>query len=241
MTMAAPFEKYVYRGSIFRYLELFSVVMSRLKIDTERGLMQVPITAAVGRRNDLNRNQPVNALPVATYMLGDSFEINKAITSSYKNRLTSDHAVSIQRIPIILPVEYNLKTKKYGDALQAIEQIYTTFTPSLDVTMEDAKTLKQEQNIKIRLLSHSVIDNWENDGVTPIWYGTTFNFEIHGFIYGYDFWNDTDGGEGGGDPNNPHVIKEVIVKLSTDMNTPWQDLDEWFRVDKEGVHHPGDA
>lgn len=238
--MAVPFEKYVYRGSLFRYLELFSVIMSRLQIDCERGLVQVPITAAVGRRNDLNRNQPVNSLPVATYMLGESFEINKAVTSSYKNRLSSEHATSVQRIPIILPVEYNLKTKKYGDMLQAIEQIYSTFTPSIDVTMEDARTLKQEQNIKIKLLNHSVIDNWENDGVTPIWYGGSFQFEIHGFIYGYDFWNDTDGGEGGGDPTNPHVIKEVIVQLSTDMNTPWQDLDEWFRVDKDGVHHPGD-
>lgn len=240
--MAYPFEKYVYRGSLFRYLELFSVIMSRLKIYTERGLMEVPITAAVGRRNDLNRNQPVNSLPVATYMLGDSFEVNKAISASYKNRLSSAHATSIQRIPVILPLEYNLKTKKYGDMLQAIEQIYSTFIPSIDVTMEDAKTLKQEQNIKIRLLSHNVVDNWENDGVTPIWYGCTFMFELHGFIYGYDFWNDTDGGEGGGDPSNPHVINEIIVQLSTDMKTPWQDLEEWFRVDKDGVHHPeGDA
>lgn len=241
MASAVPFEKFVYRGSLNRYLELFSIIMSKLKIDTERGLLEVPMSAAIGRRNDLNKNQAITTLPFATYMLGDSFEINKAITASYKNRISTSHALSVQRIPIILPLEYNIKTKKYSEMLQAVEQIYSAFTPSIDVIIEDAITLKQEQNVKLKLLSHNIIDNWENDGVTPTWCGGTFNFELHGFIYGYDFWNDTNGGEGGGDPSNPPgVIKEIIIQLSTDMNKPWQDLEEWFRVDKDGVHHPGD-
>ena len=86
--MARPFEKYFYHESFLKYIDLFATIMSDLKVDTERGLMEVPLHMAIGRRNDLNRNVPSNMLPFATFSFGQ-FEPNKSVTKSFHNRCTN--------------------------------------------------------------------------------------------------------------------------------------------------------
>lgn len=231
--MAKPFEKYFYHESLKKYIDLFAVIMSDLKVNTERGLMEVPLHMATGRRNDLNRNVPSNMLPFATFSFGQ-FEVNKQVTKTYHNRQTTGTAGAKQRIPIIIDFEYNIRTKKMIEMLQVLEQIYSVYLPSIDCVIKDNDTLQQDQNVKIMLMNHQMSDNWEGDATDSPHIDCTFMFQIHGFIYGYDYWVDNGGG---GDPNG---IKEVIIELSNDLKTPWTELPEWFRVDENGVHHPGD-
>lgn len=231
--MAKPFGKYFYHESLKKYIDLFAIIMSDLKVDTERGLMEVPLHMAIGRRNDLNRNVPSNMLPFATFSFGQ-FDINKQVTKAYHNRQTTATAGAKQRIPIIIDFEYNIRTKKLIEMLQVLEQIYSVFTPSIDCMIKDNETLKQDQNVKIMLMSHQMSDNWEGDASDSPHVDCSFAFQVHGFIYGYDYW--VDGGGQGGDEG----IKEIIIEMSNDLKTPWTELPEWFRVDKDGVHHPGD-
>lgn len=234
--MATPFEKYFYHGSLHAYNSLFTLIMGDLKIKTERGLMAIPLSMANGRRNDLNKNQPSNVIPFATTAFG-AITINKQATTSYQMKQATVTARAKQRIPIILEMEYNVRTKKLGEMLQVIEQIYSVFTPSIDVILEDNDSLRQSQNIKIKLMSHQLQDSWEGDGTSPVHVDCGFNFEVHGFIYGRDLW------VSGGNPPDPDgpLINEVIIKMSPDMDTPWTQLTDWFTVDEDGVHHPGDA
>lgn len=231
--MARPFKNYFYHESLLKYIHLFSTIMSDLKVNTERGVMQVPLHMAIGRRNDLNRNVPVNALPFATFSFGN-FEINKQVTKSYNIGQATQTAGARQRIPIIIDFEYNIRTKKLVEMLQVLEQIYSVFTPSVDCVIKDNDTLKQDQNVKLQLMSHQLIDNWEGDASESPHLDCTFMFQVHGFIYGEDYWVDKDGQ--GGDTG----IKEVIIDMSNDLKMPWTELPEWFRVDKDGIHHPGD-
>lgn len=231
--MAKPFEKYFYHESLLKYIHLFSTIMSDLKINTERGIMKVPLHMAIGRRNDLNRNVPSNMLPFATMSFGQ-FEINKQVTKSYHNRQSTQTAGAKQRIPIIIDFEYNIRTKKLIEMLQVLEQVYSVFTPSIDCVIKDNDTLKQDQNVKIQLMSHQMSDNWEGDASESPHIDCGFMFQVHGFIYGEDYW--VDGSGQGGDQG----IKEVIVNMSNDLKMPWSELPEWFRVDKDGIHHPGD-
>lgn len=231
--MARPFKNYFYHESLLKYIHLFSTIMSDLKVNTERGIMQVPLHMAVGRRNDLNRNVPVNALPFATFSFGN-FEINKQVTKSYNNSQATQTAGARQRIPIIIDFEYNIRTKKLVEMLQVLEQIYSVFTPSVDCVIKDNDTLKQDQNVKLQLVSHQMSDNWEGDASESPHIDCVFMFQLHGFIYGEDYWVDDDG-QGGG-----KGIKEVIIHMSNDLKMPWTELPEWFRVNKNGIHHPGD-
>ncbi|EJS6251376.1 tail completion protein [Escherichia phage AV101] len=231
--MARPFENYFYHDSLMKYINLFATIMSDLKVNTERGLMEVPLHMAIGRRNDLNRNVPSNMLPFATFSFGQ-FEINKQVTKTYHNRQSTPTAGAKQRIPLIIDFEYNIRTKKLVEMLQVLEQVYSVFTPSLDCGIKDNDTLQQDQKIKIQLISHQMSDNWEGDASDSPHVDCSFMFQLSGFIYGYDYWVDNGGG---GDPNG---IKEIIIEMSNDLKTPWTELPEWFRVDKDGVHHPGD-
>ena len=231
--MAKPFEKYFYHESLLNYIHLFSTIMSDLKINTERGIMKVPLHMAIGRRNDLNRNVPSNMLPFATMSFGQ-FEINKQVTKSYRNRQSTQTAGAKQRIPIIIDFEYNIRTKKLIEMLQVLEQIYSVFTPSIDCVIKDNDTLEQDQNVKLQLMSHQMSDNWEGDAAESPHIDCGFMFQVHGFIYGEDYW--VDGSGQGGDEG----IKEVIINMSNDLKMPWSELPEWFRVDKDGIHHPGD-
>lgn len=232
--MARPFKKYFYHASLLKYIHVFNTIMSDLQVDTERGLMEIPLHMAIGRRNDLNRNVPANSLPFATMSFGQ-FEINKQVTKSYHNQIATDTARAKQRIPVIIDFEYNVRTKKLNEMIQILEQIYSVFTPSIDCVINDNETLKQDQNVKIQLINHSMSDNWEGDASVSPHVDCLFNFQLYGSIYGYDYW--VDDGSGSGDGS---VIKEIIIEMSSDMNTPWHQLPEWFRVDKDGVHHPED-
>ncbi|AUG87760.1 tail sheath stabilizer [Klebsiella phage Menlow] len=229
-----PFQNYFYHGSLLKYIHVFNAIMSDVQVKTERGLMKVPLHMAIGRRNDLNRNTPANALPFATMSFGQ-FEINKQVTNSYHNKLATNTATSKQRIPIIIDFEYNVRTKKMNEMLQILEQIYSVYTPSIDCQIKDNETLKQDQVVKIQLVSHTMSDNWEGDAAESPHVDCNFMFQLHGAIYGWDYW--VDDGSGTGDPN---VIKEIIIEMSTDLNTPWTELPLWFTVDKDGVHHPED-
>lgn len=231
--MAKPFQTYFYHESLLKYIHLFATIMSDLKVNTERGLMEVPLHMAAGRRNDLNRNVPTNMLPFATFDMGQ-FEINKQITKSYHQRQTTATAGSKQRIPIIIDFEYSIRTKKLVEMLQVLEQVYSVFTPSIDCVIKDNETLQQDQVVKIQLMSHQMSDNWEGDASESPHTDCEFSFQLHGFIYGYDYWVDNGGG------GDDHGIKEIIIEMSNDLKTPWTELPEWFRVDKDGVHHPGD-
>lgn len=232
--MAKPFETYFYHGSLLKYIHLFSAIMSKLKVKTERGLMEVPVHMAIGRRNDLNRNVPANMLPFATTSFG-AFEINKQVTKSFHNRQSTVTAGAKQRIPIIIDFEYNIRTKKLAEMLQVLEQMYSVFTPSLDCVIKDNETLQQDQNVKLQLMSHQLTDNWEGEADDSPHVDCGFTFQLHGFIYGEDYWVD-DGSGSGADQG----IKTVIIEMSNDMKTPWSELPEWFRVDKDGIHHPED-
>jgi len=234
--MAGPLSKYYYHGSLHNYLMLFSTIMSEMKVKTERGLVQVPVSVAVGRRSNLNKQQGSNALPFATMMFGDSFEVDKSSTSNKGNQLVSDNARSKNRLPIIIPLEYNVRTKKYGEMMQIVEQIYGSFFPALDCRIVDNNTHQQNQNIKIKLTGHTVIDNWEGEGTEPTHFDGSFNFELYGFLYGYDYWVKGDGD----DEEDPNRIKQVIIERGLSMDIHWSELPEWFRVDKDGVHHPED-
>lgn len=229
-----PFEKYFYHESLYNYISLFAIIMSDMKVDTERGMMEIPLHMAIGRRNDLNRNVPANALPFATFSFGN-FTINKQVTKNQHVSISNDNAVSHQRVPIIIEFEYSVRTKKLNEMLQILEQIYSVFAVSVDCVIRDNNTLKQSQNIKLKLTGHSIADNWEGDASESPHVDCTFNFELHGFIYGDDFWvNDGTGGSKIG-------IETIIIEMSNDMKTPWSELPEWFRVDKDGVHHPGEG
>lgn len=232
--MAGPFEKYYYHESLQRYLMLFSVIVSDLKVDTERGLVQVPNSTSLGRRNNINRQQSSNSLPYATIVLGSSFEVDKSATSSKQNQLITENARAKNRLPVIIPLEYNVRTKKYGEAMQIVEQFYGNFYPSMDCAIEDNNTLKQRQNIKIKLLSHDIQDNWEGDGTEPLHYDLSMNFELYGYLYGYDYW--VKGRDGDGE--DPNKIMTVIIDRGLTMDIHWSDLPEWFRVDKDGTHYP---
>lgn len=235
--MAGPFEKYFYHGSQAIYLTTFSVIMSDLKVNSERGLVQIPNSTAMGRRNNINKQQSSNSLPYATISMGNSFEIDKTATSSARNQMSSENARSKNRLPIILPIEFNVRTKKPGEMYQIIEQIYGNFYPSLDCVIKDNNTHQQDQSIKFKILSHDVQDNWEGDGTEPVHYDGTFNFEVYGYLYGYDYWVK---GRDGQDVD-PNKIMTIIIDRGLSMDIHWSDLPEWFRLDKDGVHHPGDT
>lgn len=229
-----PFEKYFYHESLYNYISLFSTIMGDMKVKTERGIMQIPLHMAIGRRNDLNRNVPTNSLPFATMSFGN-FTINKQVTKNQHISISSDSARSRQRVPIIMEFEYNVRTKKMNEMLQILEQIYSVFAVSVDCIIKDNNTLKQSQNIKLKLTGHQLSDNWEGDGEDSVHVDGAFTFEMHGFIYGDDFW--VDDGSGSKDVG----IDTIIIEMSNDMKTPWSELPEWFRVDKDGVHHPGEG
>lgn len=231
--MATPFQKYVYHGSLLNYLHLFNTIMSRVQVKTERGLMQIPITMTAGRRNDLNRNVPANSLPVATMSMTD-LSINKQITGNYQNNLMTSNSIGRQRIPIILNLTYNVRTKKMYEMLQVVEQILLVFTPSLNCSIKDNDTLMQDQVIKIQLEGQSITDNWEGEGTESNHTDGEFSFSLHGFVYGEDIWVKDPNGGG----QNAPVIEEIVIERGVDMRTPWTELDPWFTVDKDGVHHP---
>lgn len=231
--MSRPFQKYFYHESLKKYIDVFATIMSDLQVKTERGLMEVPLHMANGRRNDLNRNVASNMLPFATFDMGN-FTINKNVTKNQHITQRTNTAESKQRIPIIIEFEYNIRTKKMNEMLQVVEQIYSVFTPSVDCVIKDNETLQQDQNIKIKLISHQLMDNWEGDASESPHIDGVFNFELHGFIYGYDYW--VDDGSGGDDRG----IKTIIIEMSNDMKTPWSELPVWFTVDKDGTHHPGE-
>lgn len=232
--MARPFQKYSYHGSLLVYIHAFTTVMSDLQVNTERGLMKIPVTMAIGRRNDLNRNVPANTLPFATTSFGQ-FDINKQVTKSYHLKQATGTARSKQRIPIVIQMEYNVRTKKLNEMLQVLEQMYSVFTPSLNFTLKDNETLKQDQTVLVKLTGHTLSDNWEGDASESVHVDCAFTFDLHGFIYGYDYW--VDDGSGTGDDGG---IKEVIINMSTDLKTVWSELPLWFTVDKDGTHYPED-
>lgn len=232
--MARPFENYFYHGSLLVYIKAFSTIMSDLQVRTERGLMKVPLSMAIGRRNDLNRNVPANTLPFATSSFGQ-FEINKQVTKSYQMKQSTDTARSKQRIPITIQFEYNIRTKKLNEMLQVLEQMYSVFTPSLNCVIKDNEALKQDQTITMKLTGHTMSDNWEGDASESPHIDCNFTFELFGFIYGWDYWVDDGSGTGKDDG-----IKEVIIQMSTDLKTVWSELPLWFTVDKDGVHYPED-
>lgn len=230
--MTGPLIKHFYNGSIEIYLNMFSAVMSRLKVDTERGLMEIPLSMSRGYRNSLNKQQNTNTLPFATYVDGN-FQIDKSATSNKNNRMVTETARAANRIPIIVPLEYNVRTKKYGEMLQIIEQIYSVFYPSLDGIIKDNVSLNQDQTVKIQLVDHNVTDNWEGDGTEPLSYDCTFNFNLYGSLYGYNYWVKGDGSE-----EDPTLIKEVIIERGLSMSVMWPDLEWWFTVDKDGTRYP---
>ncbi|AVO22977.1 proximal tail sheath stabilization protein [Erwinia phage vB_EamM-Bue1] len=234
--MSGPFNKHFYNGTQELYLALFSTIMAELKIDTERGLMQVPLATAIGRRNNLNRQQGSNTLPFATIMYGSSFEIDKSVTTNRNNQLVTPTARSANRLPVIFPMTYNVRCKKYGEMMQIVEQIYAAFYPSLDCRIRDSQSLQHEQGVHFKITGHNIDDNWEGEGVEPQHIDAEFTFEFHGYLYGRDFWT-----KGEGSDVDPTLIKEVIIELGQDMQMHWSDLPEWFRVDKDGVHHPEDS
>lgn len=227
--MAQPFEKFYYNGDVERYIRLMVAVMSRIKINSERGLTEVPLTVGMGRRNDMNRGQASNLLPMGVLVIGEDVTVDKTQTTHHRLTLRADVGGATQRnrIPIVLPFSYYVKTKKASEAFQIQEQILGEFTPSLDCRVVDNEGLEVYQNIKMKLMTMTITDNWENDGVTPLSSESTYNFELYGYIYRN---GDTDGS--GLDTE----IKEIIVDLGTDMDIPWTDLKPWFTVDVDGVH-----
>lgn len=232
--MARPFEKYFYHGSLLKYIHAFNAIMSDVQVETERGLMKVPLHMAIGRRNDLNRNVPANVLPFATMSFGQ-FERNTQVTKSFHLNQRTDTAKSKQRLPLIIQFEYNIRTKKMNEMIQVLEQIYSVFTPSLNFVIQDNETLKQDQTILVKLTGHTLSDNWEGGAEDSPHIDCNFTFELHGFIYGWDYW--VDDGSGSGDDQG---IKEVIINMSTDLKTVWSELPLWFWVDKDGTHYPED-
>lgn len=226
-----PFEKHYYNGDIKRYIFLLDSILSRIQIKTERGLVEIPMSTSMGRRNDVNRGQPTNIAPVGILSIGSTIEIDKTQTTSHRNNIQSGTNGSVQRasIPITIPFDYQLKTKKLDEALQVFEQIIGWFTPSLDCRVVDNNGLELYRNVKIKLISHSITDNWEGDGNTALEVNSIYNFELHGHMY-RDADGDGTGNNGG--------IQEIIIQLGQgSMGIPWDHLDPWFEVDKDGIHH----
>lgn len=231
-----PLDNFFYNQSLERYASLFSIVLSRLKIMSEGKYKVIPLNPASGRRFDQKNKTSNNHLPAATFTLTGDFEINKSVTNTMQNKLKTSNAVSKNRLPIVIPMEYNVRCKKRYEIFQILEQLYVSFYPSMDCRVTDNLSLQQDQNVKIKILSHQVSDNFEGEGEEQEFYECNVQFEVHGYLYGYNSWvKDPDGG---GDDDKPAgVIETVIVQTSDDLKRHWSELDPWFYVDKDGTHH----
>ncbi len=231
-----PVENYYYNMSFEKYAALFSIIHSKLKIMSEGKMVQIPLLPLSGRRFKTKNKTAQNQLPMATFLLSGDCEVDKSSTKSRNLKVKTDTGILKNGIPVIIPVEYNVRCKNRTQIWQIIEQLYGAFYPSADCRIKDNDSLLQDQNVKIKILSHQVLDNYEGDGTELECVDATFNFEIHGNIYGYPFWtkkNDDDGTEEG---KVKGVIEEVVVELSTDLKKEWFELEHWFTVDKDGTH-----
>lgn len=178
------FKKHYYHGSIKRYIGLMLYLFQDLQVESEGKLRTVPVRYSGGEHRI--PKESINALPFATMLFSDNETDEIRLLNKHENKLITTQTKQNQRVPNSFMFEYRVRCKKQDEAFQVLEQVLAVFTPSLDVLISDNDEVATRQNIKIKITSWTIADNWEGDGEEPNYYDVLFTLDLSGYLYRQD-------------------------------------------------------
>ncbi|CAL9978823.1 tail sheath stabilizer [Vibrio phage D528] len=198
------FKNHYYHRTTRTYAAVLFSIFSELKIKTENKVVEIPLTPLSGNRGKPEGQSPTNGVyPRGTigfigYVPDDSRQLN----NNGGMVRSKDHKNSqVMRMPMGYQFKLSYRFKKSDDAYQVVEQVVPAFTPSLDFKWVDNKDLDNEQNVKVKLDSFDIDDNWEGAGEEPDYYDVTFTLTLNGHMYRHTRSGDSE-------------IKTVVIDLA---------------------------
>ncbi|QZI90459.1 hypothetical protein MYOV003v1_p0135 [Vibrio phage 207E48.1] len=180
------FTKHFYHKTTRTYTAVLTAIMSELQVNTENKLVQIPITPLGGTRDKPDGISPTNGVyPRGTLaFVGYVPEDERQLSNNQHRHRTSDNtSTQLMRMPMGYQFRVAYRFKKADEAYQVIEQVVPAFSPSLDFRWEDNADLGNHQNLKVKLDSFEIDDNWEGDSEEPDYHDVSFTFTLSGHLY----------------------------------------------------------
>ncbi|CAM0001282.1 tail sheath stabilizer [Vibrio phage K469] len=199
------FKKHYYHKTTRSYGAVLMAIFSDLKVDTEGKLVEIPITPLTGIRDKSDGQSPTNGvyprgtLGFESYVTDDERQLNN---NQHRLRNEDMDKSQLMRVPMGYQFKVSYRFKKADEAYQVVEQVVPAFQPSLDFKWKDNNDLSNTQNVKVKLDSFEIEDNWEGSGDEPDYHDVTFIVTMSGYMYR----RTTTGSD---------EIKHVVIDLAT--------------------------
>lgn len=203
-------DSYSYHSSIRRYTVLFGTLFSSMVLKRGDKWIKVPLRYGKGnmyekapQTSDEREDTRVREIvPSMSFYLTDIQRDPTRQTSPQNNVTIAEGFVSKSRIPYNLTFNLDTRNKNTEDHLQILEQIGTTFDPSVTVRFEPIEKFQPSnvvENVTISLESFDYTDDEENEEARMI--DGTYVFTVRGYLYKR--------------VNKVDVVKEVVIGSGT--------------------------
>lgn len=196
----ALLDTHFYHKTITLYTAVFGNCFADLKIQRSDGkLIAVPLAYAAQQKYNVKLDQDedqslikfMKRTPRMSFILSGMRRDSQRVKNK-QFRLTNKHAVNpatdvvsaqYNRIPYIFSYRLELTAKYLDDILQMVEQICSTFNPSIQVVVKDNPDLDDESALTITMLSSGLEDNFEGAFETGREISVSMEFELEGYLY----------------------------------------------------------
>lgn len=220
-------ESYSYNSSIRRYTVLFGTLFSNMVLKRGDKWIKVPlrygkgnmyekVAQSVAEREETRMREIV---PAMSFYLSDIQRDGVRQTGPQNNVTVAEGYIAKSRVPYILTFNLDTRNKNTEDHLQILEQIATTFDPSVTVKFEPIEKASPSdlvENVVINLESFEYSDDEENEEARII--DGSYIFTVRGYLYKRI--------------SKVDVVKEVVIGSGTSEEDIAKTL---FVFDNEGT------
>ena len=184
-----------YYGTTHQIIVAFAKLFSDIKIETEGTIITVPIVYSAREKfiSKLYERPDNKTLTVDTVLPRMGFDdvslsfspersLNKMQEIKSKNVKTQNTHM-FNRIPYDMNFELVIATKNKEDDIRIAEQIYPSFNPAINVTINDVKDFDIETDILIKMDSVSVTTDYEGSYKSKRTIIRKFSFTVEMYFY----------------------------------------------------------
>jgi len=184
---------YAYNASVRGYVSLFGTLFSDIVLQRNGDDNWISVPLRFGSGN-LYEKAPQNAaerdnsrvrelVPSASFYIVDLQRDGTRQTNRHQPMDVGLGQVVTSRVPYNITFELAVRNKNYDDHLQILEQISTTFDPTITVKFKPWSNASATENVVILLDAFSVDDNFDSqveDEERRI--ETTYTFTLKGYL-----------------------------------------------------------
>lgn len=215
------FTRYYYHGSAELYTYVMACLFKDIKIYTEGKLVTIPISYFGGKHNTVEDVSKSRVLPRGLLKFEGIEKNPEGQLNKHGPRLRASTGLNAatQRVKNSFEFTVQFSCKHSVDAFQLIEQVVPAFDPTLDFEINETESFKIKQNIKVKLESYMISDNYEGDGEEASRHNVEFKFKLDGYLYRK--------------PDIVGIIKTIHLHLTIDDETG-EVINDWIKVNEDG-------